>query len=321
MRLTRPGPASYGLSRARVPVLSLIVFLVLLLAGRGGLAASESPARHVIVLSLDGARADAVQAAVPAPLAASGTVSWTAQTITPSSTLPSHASMLSGVSPALHTVTFNDWRPGQPHFRRTTVFTEVTRAGGKAAAFVHKPKLLTFTPPGSVAMAQHLLYPRFRQADVVDLAARYFIEQRPALLFIHVADPDAIGHVRGWMTPQYRSVVGEVPRLIERLLRALETTGTSAQTLLIVTADHGGHLITHGTARPEDMTIPWMAFGGAAAPGMVIRRPIVIYDTAATVLAALGIAIPADWQGRPIEEALKHVVQPAGGGTDGNPRR
>jgi hypothetical protein len=320
MRIARRGPMPYKLARLRGLRSIITVLLVVWLAAYGA-SAPQASARHVILFSLDGARADAVQAAVPASLAGSGSVSWTAQTIMPSSTLPSHASMLSGVSPAIHRVTFNDWRAGRSHFKRTTILTEVTRAGGKAAALVHKPKLLMFMPPGSVAMAQHLLYPRYRQADVVDLAARYFVEHRPALLFVHVADPDAVGHSRGWMTAPYRRVVGEVPRLIERLLRAFETTGASAHALLIVTADHGGHWMTHGTARPEDMTIPWMALGGAARPGMVIRRPIATYDTAATVLAALGIPIPADWQGRPVEEALKHVVAPGSGGTDGNPRR
>lgn len=262
-------------------------------------------ARHVILLSLDGARADAVQAAVPAALASRGAVSWTAQTTLPSSTLPAHASMLSGVPPAVHGVTFNDWRDGDQHFQRPTVLTYVTRAGGRAAAIVHKSKMLMFTPAGSVVSARYLPYPRHRQADVVEAAARLFAEQRPALVFAHVADPDAAGHRRGWMSEEYLRVIAGVPALLERLLRAFEEAGVAGEALLLVTADHGGHGITHGTARPEDTTIPWMAFGGAARPGVVIARRVVVYDTAATVLAALGIPIPGDWQGRPVAEALR----------------
>lgn len=268
-------------------------------------ASPPPPARHVVVLSLDGARADAMQAAVPARLASRGSVSWTAQTTSPSVTLPSHASMLSGVGPAVHGVTINDWRAGQPYFQRTTVFTEVTRAGGRAAAIVNKAKLLMLTPPGSAAMAQHLEYPRFRQADVVEQAARYFVDQRPTLLFVHVADPDYMGHRHGWMGEEYLRVIAAAPALIGRLLRAFEDAGVARQALLIVTADHGGHGNTHGSNRPEDMTIPWMALGGAARSGQVIQRPIVTYDTAATVLAALGVAMPGDWQGRPVREAIR----------------
>ncbi len=303
----------------RLPALAIALAALLLwwpggpVAGQPSPATSPSPATqppsfpatHVIVLSLDGARADAVAAAVPASLAARGSVSWTAQTTSPSSTLPAHASMFSGVGPAIHRVTFNDWHAGEPHFRRPTIFTEVTRAGGRGAAFVHKNKMLMFMPPGSVAMARHLVYPRLRQADVVEEAARYFVERRPTLLFVHVADPDDAGHLHGWMAAEYLRVIAGTPALIERLLRAFDDSGVTSRALLIVTADHGGHWITHGTNRPEDMTIPWMAFGGAARPGVVIHRAIVIYDTAATVLAVLGVPIPGDWQGRPVQEAVR----------------
>lgn len=289
----------------------LLLAILGALATLGTAAAQASPpspsdpaARHVVVLSLDGARADAVRAALPPEFAARGAVSWTAQTTSPSVTLPSHASMLSGVPPSVHGVTFNDWREGQPFFQRATVFTEVTKTGGRAAAIVHKAKMMMFMPPGSVSSVRHLIYPRVRQADVVETAARLFIEQRPMLLFVHVADPDAVGHLRGWMSEDYLRVIAEVPGLIERLLRAFGEAGLAGQALLIVTADHGGHGISHGTTRPEDMTIPWLAFGGAARPAVVVNRRIVTYDTAATALAALGVAIPVDWHGRPVSEAL-----------------
>jgi predicted AlkP superfamily pyrophosphatase or phosphodiesterase len=275
-------------------------------SGPGLRAAAPGPvARHVVVLSLDGARADALRSAMPSSLAARGAVSWTAQTITPSLTLPAHASMVAGVTPSVHGVTFNDWHEGRPYFRRATMFSEVTRGGGKAVALVHKPKLIMLTPPGSVAAARHLLYPRFRQGDVVETAARLFVEQRPALLFVHVADPDDAGHGRGWMSAEYLRVIAAAPALIERLLRAFEDAAASGESLLIVTADHGGHNSTHGTSRPEDMTIPWLAFGGAARPGETLAQRIVVHDTAATVLAALGVPVPADWQGRSVLEALR----------------
>jgi predicted AlkP superfamily pyrophosphatase or phosphodiesterase len=269
------------------------------------LQAQAPPAKHVILLSLDGARPDAVRTVLAAALAARGSISWTAQTTTPSVTLPTHASMLSGVGPAIHGVDFNDWTSTQPYFRRPTIFTEVTRNGGRAAALVAKARLLMFMPPGSVITAQHLVYPRYRQIDVVETASRFFLEQQPAVLFVHVADPDDIGHRHGWMSPAYLQVIAGVPALIETLLRAFDEAGVAGSALLIVTADHGGHERTHGTNRPEDMTIPWMAFGGAARAGGVISRPIVIYDTAATVLSALAVPIPGDWQGRPVRDALR----------------
>lgn len=294
--------------RNRMP--ALLLALVLLLAPVWPVVAAPPPAspappaRHVVVLSLDGARADALRAVVPASLVARGGASWTAQTVRPSLTLPAHASMLSGLIPAVHGVTFNDWREGGPPFRHPTVFTAVVGAGGRVAAFVNKQKLMMLVLQGPGAYARWLAYPRFRQADVVETAARYFVEQRPAFLFVHVADPDDRGHARGWMSEEYLAAIAAAPGLMERLLRAFDDAGVGAAALLIVTADHGGHGTTHGTTRPEDMTIPWLALGGAVRSGAVLGQ-VMVYDTAPTALVALGLPVPPDWQGRAVAEALR----------------
>ncbi len=294
-----------GGRRTVVRILALAIIALAVSWLPAPLAAGSLPhARHIVLLSLDGARSDAITTVLPPALAGRAAVARAAKTISPSLTLPSHASMLSGVAPWRHGVTFNDWRDGEAYFTRTTVFTEVTGSGGRAAAIVHKRKLLMLSPPGPGLVVQYLAYPRFRQAAVVAHAARYLREQRPAFLFVHVADPDDAGHRYGWMTPEYLAVVAGVPALIEQFLQAFEETGLAEQSLLIVTADHGGHGRTHGTNRAEDMMIPWMVFGAGVRRGTVIDRLVTIYDTGATVLGALGVPVPSDWHGRMIREAF-----------------
>ena len=266
-------------------------------------------ARHVIILSLDGGRAGALQAVWTDSLRERSAASWSALTTLPSSTLPSHTSMVTGVSPQTHGVSFNDWRPGQMRLSLPTVFTEVRRRGGTVHLLVAKEKL-RFLVPEEVPL-DYLAYPRHRQADVLAVAARLFTERRPALLFVHVADADDAGHRDGWMSPRYLAVIQEVPRLIDGLLQAVRAAGVWDQTLVIVTADHGGHGRTHGSALPEDLTIPWVALGGPARGGVVLERGIWTYDTAATALFALGLPVPDNWQGRPVVEALR-VATPTG---------
>ncbi|MGH2454427.1 MAG: alkaline phosphatase family protein [bacterium] len=285
-----------------------VALLAVLALSIGGLApgptlarAPAAGARHVIVLSFDGARPDALQRVWPPSLRAQSAASWSARTILPSSTMPSHTSMVSGVGPEIHRVTFNDWQPGQPRLSLPTIFTEVRRAGGTVRLLVAKRKLEFLAAPDLVT---YLSFPRHRQEDVIERAGQVFAQERPALLFIHVADPDDAGHRHGWMSEPYLNVISELPLLIARLLGDVSAAGQLATTLLIVTADHGGHGRTHGTALPEDMTIPWVALGGAARAGVTLNQAIRTYDTAATVLAALGLPIPAGWQGRPVAEAL-----------------
>jgi predicted AlkP superfamily pyrophosphatase or phosphodiesterase len=267
---------------------------------------SAPPARHVIILSLDGARADALRAVWTVSLRERSAASWSALTTLPSSTLPSHTSMVTGVGPQIHGVGFNDWRPGQKRLALPTIFTEVRRHGGAVHLLVAKPKL-RFLVPEEIPF-DHLAYPRYRQADVMAAASRLFSKRRPALLFVHMADADDAGHRYAWMSPRYLAAIEEVPRLIDGLLQAVRAAGVWDQTLVIVTADHGGHGRTHGTAQPEDVMIPWVALGGVARGGVLLERRIMTYDTAATALFALGLPVPEGWQGRPVMEALRVQV-------------
>jgi len=56
-------------------------------------------------------------------------------------------------------------------------------------------------------------------------------------------------------------VVFRADEAIGELLTALDAYDLRDETLLIITADHGGHDTTHGSSMPEDMTIPWIASG------------------------------------------------------------
>lgn len=272
----------------------------------GSRTAATAPAvRHVVIISVDGARADAVRAVLPAALLAQAAYSWEASTTLPSTTLPSHASMLTGVPPSVHQVRFNSWGRARGHIQLPTVFSVVTGNGGRAGAFVAKEKLLYLVRPGTAAWAEYLPYPQTDMVDVAREAGRYLAQQQPHLLFVHVADPDAQGHAYGWMSERYLRALRTMPEAIGVILDVLTRMGRLEDSLVIVTADHGGHGRTHGTDAAEDVTIPWLAFG-AVEPGP-IRTPIMTYDTAATAVAALGMAMPRNWTGRPVVPTVERV--------------
>jgi arylsulfatase A-like enzyme len=95
---------------------------------------------------------------------------------------------------------------------------------------------------------------------------------------------------------------------LNNLLMALDSYGLREETLLIITADHGGHDTTHGTRRPEDMTIPWIISGPGIQP-MQLTSPVQTMDTAATAAYALGLTIPEEWDGVPVTEAFGLPVE------------
>ena len=300
---------------ARAPRLGFLPVLALLLVAQLGPAGvidtaqaqvPPPPVRYVILVSFDGLRADALRSVWPAALRQQGAASWTAQTVLPSVTIPAHVSMITGVDPEVHGIRFNEWTPDLGRLTLPSIFTRVRGAGGGVVVLVAKPKLRFLVP--EEMPAEWLPYPRYRQAAVLAAAAERFRDIRPALLFAHVADPDDAGHLSGWMSPRYLSVVQEIPGVLERLLDQVRGAGAWEETLVIVTADHGGHGRLHGTSRPDDVTIPWVALGGAARGGVMLEDSIRVYDTAPTVLWALGIPIPGGWQGRPVRAALEAAV-------------
>src|SRR5687768_4754241 len=93
----------------------LSLFLVLALAGdMRAQPVAASPVRHVLLISIDGLRPDAMiegDTPVLKQLMKRGAYSLTAQTVFPSITLPSHVSMVTGVGPEKHEVLWNEWNP------------------------------------------------------------------------------------------------------------------------------------------------------------------------------------------------------------------
>jgi hypothetical protein len=265
--------------------------------------ARRAIAKHVIVLSEDGLRPDAiVRARAPAHdrIMREGSWSLKARTIRQASTLASHAAMLSGFDVGAHGLHWNSWRPERGFIRVPTIFTAAE--GEHTAAFVGKQKLAHITGPRGV---DFFARPGFFCKKVVEQAATYFVEHRPTIEFVHFSDPDERGHAIGWMSDAQLEAIHAVDKCLARLLQAVADSGAAADTLLILSADHGGHGRNHSGGREEDRLIPWIAWGAGVRQNHRLSRPISTVDTAATVLWALGLPPPPGLAGKPVVEAFE----------------
>ncbi|HJR81983.1 MAG TPA: ectonucleotide pyrophosphatase/phosphodiesterase [Anaerolineales bacterium] len=259
-------------------------------------------ARRVLILSIDGLRPDAI-AMAPMPnllaLMQTGAYSLSAQTVYPSVTLVSHASMLSGLCPSKHGVDWNDYLPERGYALGTDLFDIAQAAGLQTYLYVGKEKLTQITEPASV---DDFTFVNDRDSVIVERLIAEF-PQDFGLLFIHFGITDGMGHVYGWLSPEQLSVAFRADEALGRLLAELDTRGLRSETLIIITADHGGHGTTHGSSSPEDMTIPWIASGSGIQP-KPLTSAIHTMDTAATAAFALGLDMPAEWDGVPVYEAF-----------------
>jgi hypothetical protein len=259
-------------------------------------------AGRVLIISVDGLRPDAI-ALAPMPnlnmLMQSGAYSLTAQTVFPSATLPAHASMLTGLCPAEHGVDWNDYIPENGFAQGPSLFALAKEAGLHTVMVVAKEKMRQLTPPETTDVFEFI---NDRDVVLAD-AAGPILKAGFDLAFIHLATTDDMGHVYGWLSPEQLSVARRADEAIGTMLSALDEAGLRQDTLIIITADHGGHEKLHGSRSAEDMTVPWIINGPGIAP-QIITLPINTTDTAATAAWALNLSAPQTWVGRPILEAF-----------------
>jgi arylsulfatase A-like enzyme len=269
----------------------------------------DAVTRHVVIVSIDGLRPDAIaryHATMLGRLVRDGRATLDARTILPSKTLPSHTSMLTGQPPDRHGITWNDDEVvGRGLVPVPTVFAVARAHGLRTAAFFSKAKFRHLMVPGTLdhAQAPRGWWGRWSAGHTTDDVTRYLKGgARPDLLFVHLAEPDYVGHAVGWMSWLYGRGVRTADEALARLIDAADGAFGRGRYVLIVTADHGGHGRDHGSADARDVTIPWIAWGEGIGRG-ALPAGIRTMDTAATALRLLGVPVPGDWSGRPV--ALK----------------
>ena len=267
-------------------------------------ARAEPTVQHVFIVSFDGGKPAVMQkSAMPTlfEMAKAGATDWNARTVFPSITLPSHTSMLTGVDIPRHGITWNDYQPRRGVVKVPTVFKLARDVGYTTAIFAGKLKFRHLNVPGTVDEFQ---IPSYNAKIVAAAAAKYIVEKKPNLCFVHFADSDGAGHQFGWGSPKQIQSFADEDAALQTLRDAVKAAGIERRSVFIMSADHGGHDKTHGTNSPEDMTIPWIAWGATVKPNFQIISAVRTYDTAATALWLLDVPIPDDWDGKPVKSAF-----------------
>jgi hypothetical protein len=266
--------------------------------------------RRVVILSIDGLRPDAILLA-PMPnligLMQSGAFSLGARTVFPSITLVAHASMLTGMCPSKHGVDWNDYLPERGYAQGVDLFDIAHAAGLRTEMYVGKKKMKQITEPSSL---DNFVFVNDSDSVLMDRLIADF-PQDFGVLFIHLVETDLTGHAYGWLSPEQLSTIQRADEALGRLLAELDARDLRGETLIIVTADHGGNGQGHGSDSHENMTIPWIAAGPGIQP-KTLTTLVHTMDTAATAAFALGLEIPYEWDGVPVYEAFGlPVIKPS----------
>ena len=268
-----------------------------------------SPVSKVVLVILDGLRPDAIRPTVMPALTALRERSWCAAhavTISPSVTVAALTSLATGVSPATHRFT-------EPGLRMIGMFSGLTllpahlRRHGKRVTIVCNdvpaPQLVLARTLLGVVGVNDLIPGGFRPEEVAAKALEVATKPDSAFTVLYLNDCDRAGHAEGWMSPWY---LNEAARL-DDAMAVLAPLVERPDTLLLVIADHGGGGIVphdHEGDHPLNLRIPLILAGAGVVGATRSQRPVSLLDVPPTILSALGVPVPASYEGRVLKEAF-----------------
>ncbi len=275
---------------------------------------------HVLIISIDGLRPDCLLRA-DAPnlrkLMNVGAFSMWARTTDIAITLPSHVSMLTGVTPEKHGIGFNSDPPADARIAVPTLFDLAKEHGFSTGMASGKRKFTLFSNTGHL---DHFWTPAetvVDDASTATHAVELISDFRPDVMFVHFGATDATGHGVGWGTPEQIQTISLADAAVGRVLDAYQKAGLLDDTFIIVSADHGGSLLSHGRGDPRSHFIPWIAVGPGVRSDFDLTRlgkdyDLSTFDTFATACYVLKIDPPADIDGHAVTEMFLNadLLQP-----------
>ncbi|NOS69546.1 MAG: alkaline phosphatase [Verrucomicrobia bacterium] len=271
--------------------------------------------KYMVVVGVDGLSPDGIlhgDAPNLKRLREKGSWTYHARGVMPTSSSPNWASMIMGAGPEQHGVTSNDWETNKFEIAPTVV--------GPGGIFPTIFSVLREQKPDSTLGVFHDWdgYGRLLERKMVDVvedldgptntvrrAVEFIKSRKPTFTFIHLDHVDHAGHHDGHGTPAYYASVGVADKLIGEVIAGIQEASMTQDTLVLVTADHGGKDKGHGGATMGEIEIPWIIAGPGVRVGHEIKASVNTYDTAATIAFAFKLKPPQAWIARPVREAFE----------------
>jgi arylsulfatase A-like enzyme/Tfp pilus assembly protein PilF len=319
-------------------LLSFRRILFLLTALTAAQATAQTPqksAPNVVLMTIDTLRADHLGCygykQIKTPnidgLAADSSRFERAYTVVPV-TLPSHTAMLTGTYPMLsgmHDFSANKLSPQQ-----VTMAIVLKQAGYATGAVVASAVLDSRfgLNQGFDFYYDHFDFSRLEESNldemerpgnvVADQALDWLGKnsQKKFFLWMHLYDPHypyrpPEPYSREYASQPYDGEIAFADEQVGRLLRFLKDNGLYQNTVIVLSGDHGESLGEHGEKTHGffiynvTMHVPLIIHLPGKSATQTVADPVSLVDLMPTILAATGLDIPSQVQGRSLVPALR----------------
>lgn len=247
-------------------------------------------------------------------------------------TLPSHATMFTGLYPPTHGVRYNGmFRLGETSVTLAERLREAGFATGAvpAAYPVNAKSGLVqgfeiykdlFSEPG----AEKLSVDAMRSAaDVVKVGLEtiHAVASKPFFVWLHFFDAHhpyvpPFPYSAQFRDHPYDGEIAYVDEQLGELFAALKKDGLWDRIVVIVAGDHGEGLYQHGERLHSQLVyestlrVPLLIKAPGASAGAVIREPVTLADLAPTILDLARLPVPSGLDGISLRESLNSGKAP-----------
>jgi hypothetical protein len=289
-----------------------------------GTAVASAPTEHVILFVLEGFGHESLKGGTMpnlSKLVKDGSATWTATGVKPALRLPTMASIVTGMPVEKHGVTWNSFEISRGYPRAPSLFDYLDLSGGRdSAIFYMDESLYQLARPEPYTDYQlcGALRSECHPDKIVSYIRQYFkkatsghgyghaILSLPHLLVVHLPEAGRAGVAHGWNSKEYRDALRAVDTAIKAVLDLFREYKLSDRTTVVVTALSGpGTDVGAEAPTTESPVVPWIASGVGIKHGQVIRQPVSIMDTGATVMRILGLETYTEWDSRAVEEIFQ----------------
>ena len=278
----------------------------------------QNPPQHVILVGFDGLSAFRIKEDANMPtyrqLMKDGAYTLENRSVLPSSSAVNWASMFMGAGPELHGYT--EWGSRIPELpsRVTTennLFPDIyyllrkKNPQAELGFFYEWDGMKDLVDTLSISHVESVALSGADTENALAPVVDYIKSEKPLFCSIIFAEPDGVGHNIGWESDEYGKMIEHLDEGLTQIVKSVEEAGIMDETIIILSADHGGIKTGHGGKSMNEMQTAIVFYGKGIKKGFYIPESTMVYDIASTIGYILGVEQPQVWIGRPIRSIFE----------------